>query len=230
MANRFLEVCARCATPTWCEKRKDGRPGCSACKAELFFANVLYRPLGMSLLPWQTKVLRDIYGTQDPETALRTYRRCYISMAKKNGKSFLVGGMPLYHLLAEDELNPEAYGAAAAKEQASIVFRAAKQFIRGNRLLRDKLRVLSSTRRITRTDGNGFYAVISADGDLQDGIEPSLALVDELHRWKTAKAETLYDVLSKGMISRVEPLLVQITTAGEIYNSPICYAEHEYAD
>jgi hypothetical protein len=40
--------------------------------------------------------------------------------------------------------------------------------------------------------------VPSADGDLQDGIEPSLALpslplLDELHRWKTARAKTLLE-------------------------------------
>jgi len=71
--------------------------------------------------------------------------------------------------------------------------------------------------------------VLSADGDLQDGIEPSLALIDELHRWKTAKAKTLYDVVNSGTISRAEPLTVEITTAGDVYESPICWPEHEYA-
>jgi len=45
----------------------------------------------------------------------RRYQRGYVSTAKQNGKSFLTGGLPIYHMLAETELNPEAYGAAAAK-------------------------------------------------------------------------------------------------------------------
>jgi phage terminase large subunit-like protein len=96
-------------------------------------------------------------------------------------------------------------------------------------MLQSRLKVLDTTKRIVRKDGGGFYAVLSADGDIQDGIEPSLALMDELHRWKQAKAETLYDVITKGTISRKEPLVVEITTAGEINDSPICWREHEFA-
>jgi phage terminase large subunit-like protein len=71
--------------------------------------------------------------------------------------------------------------------------------------------------------------VISADGDLQDGVGPSLAIFDELHRWHTDKAKTLWDVLTKGTIAREQPLVVEITTAGTQHSSPICYQEHEYA-
>lgn len=226
-AERF-DVCDYCQSPTWVYIRHDGRPQCKACKVERFFENVLYKPIGFALLPWQRKILRDIYGTV-ADDGLRRYRRAYISVAKKNGKSFLVGGLPLYHLLMENELKPEAYGAAAAKDQAGIVFRAASELVRRNPMLTSRLRVLDSTKRIIRKDGGGFYAVLSADGDIQDGIEPSLAILDELHRWKAAKANTLYDVITKGTISRKEPLVVQITTAGEINDSPICWREHEYA-
>ena len=60
----------------------------------------------------------------------------------------------------------------------------------------------SYSRGILRWDGGGSYAVLSADGDMQDGIRPSLLLRDEVHRWKTQRAETLYDVVTKGQISR----------------------------
>lgn len=223
-----LEICGFCSTPTWCEIAPTGKPYCLACKVERFFEEVLYKPIGFALLPWQRSILRDLYGTVD-DSGIRRYRRAYLSVAKKNGKSFLVGGLPLYHLLMENELKPEAYGAAAAKDQAGIVFRAASELVRRNPMLTSRLKVNESTKRIIRKDGGGFYAVLSADGDIQDGIEPSLAILDELHRWKAAKAGTLYDVITKGTISRKEPLVVQITTAGEINDSPICWREHEYA-
>ena len=190
---------------------------------------MLYPPLGYQLLGWQKKVLRDIFGNVSSETGKRKDRSAYISVAKKNGKSFLIGGLPIYHLLMEDEQNPEAYGAAAAKDQAGLVFKAAAQLVMANRYLLERLKVLPSTKRILRRDGGGFYAVLSADGDVQDGIEPSLAIRDEVHRWKTARAETLRDVIVKGQISRDEPLDIAITTAGAEYESPMWWREYQHA-
>lgn len=228
MSDGRLEICAYCQTPTWCEIRANGKPQCKACKVERFFDEILYKPIGFRLLPWQRRDIRKVYGTVD-EHGIRRYRRAYLTVPKKNGKSFLVGGLPLYHLLMENEMNASAYGAAASKDQAGLVYRAATELIRRNPLLSSKLKVLETTKRLVRRDGGGFYAVLSADGDIQDGIEPSLAIMDELHRWRAAKAETLYDVITKGTISRKQPLVVEITTAGEKNDSPICWREHEYA-
>ena len=133
VADYTLQTCGYCQADTWCEIRRNGMPQCRACKVERFFAEILYPPLGYKLLEWQRKVLRDLYGTVSPEDGKRRYRSAYVSVAKKNGKSFLIGGLPLYHLLMENERNPEAYGAAAAKDQAGLVFKAAAQLVAANR-------------------------------------------------------------------------------------------------
>jgi phage terminase large subunit-like protein len=143
--------------------------------------------------------------------------------------SFLVGGLPVYHLLLEGEPRPEAYGAASAREQAGLVFKSASQLVNANPLLLSKLKVLPSTKRIISRDGSGFYAVLSADGNVQDGIEPSLAIRDELHRWTSARAEVLRDVMRKGQISRDQPLDIVITTAGAEFESKLWWGEYEYA-
>jgi len=221
--------CLYCKAKTWCELRSNKRWQCRACKIERFFSRILFPPLSLVLLPWQKKVLRDLYGTVKPEDGSRQYTSAYISVAKKNGKSFLIGGLPIYHLCMEDEENPEAYGGAAAKEQAGIVFKSARKLVEANPDLLARLKVLPSTKRIIKRNGNGFYAVLSADGDLQDGIEPSLSIRDEVHRWKNARAETLYDVMTKGQISRVDPLDIAITTAGAEYESPLWFREYESA-
>jgi phage terminase large subunit-like protein len=223
------DTCAWCGADTWCELRANGAPQCRACKIELFYEQVLYPPLGYRLLPWWRKVIRDLYGTVEPETGLRRYRRAYISLGKQNGKSYGTGGLPIYHLLMEDERDPEAYGCAAAREQAGIVFKAAAGLVNVNPVLLARLRVLPSTKRIVRRDGAGIYTVLSADGDVQDGIRPSLLIRDEIHRWKTARAETLRDVTTKGQISRDEPLDIQITTAGAEFESPLWWSEYEFA-
>jgi phage terminase large subunit-like protein len=222
-------TCAYCSADTWCETRHNGKPQCRACKVERFYSEILYPPLGYRLLYWHRKVLRDLFGTVRAEDGSRRFQRGYISTAKQNGKSFLTGGLPIYHMLMEDELNPEAYGAAAAKEQAGIVFKAAAMLVSANPELRSRLKVLPSTKRIVRRDGGGTYQVLSADGDVQDGIRPSLLIRDEMHRWKNSKAETLYDVTTKGQISRDEPLDLAITTAGAEYESPLWFQEYEVA-
>src|SRR5450631_2086905 len=52
--------------------------------------------------------------------------------------------LPIYHLLMENELNPEAYGCAAAKDQAGIIFKAAARLIIANSELRWRFKLLES--------------------------------------------------------------------------------------
>jgi phage terminase large subunit-like protein len=225
------EQCGYCGDLTWCEKRSDDSWQCRACKAETFFA-WMYAHIRKTLLPWQITDIRAIFGAVDPATGSRRYRKAYDEKPKKNGKTFLVGGCPIYHLVAEDtiEERPEAYGAAATVSQASLVFKSAAALIDANPALRNLLRVYPSSKKIVLRDGRGFYQVLSSDGNGADGIEPSLALIDEVHRWTTAKAQTLWDVIWKGMISRPEPLGIETTTAGDEDESLIWNQERDLVE
>jgi phage terminase large subunit-like protein len=228
-SNYRPDTCAYCEADTWCETRSDGTPQCRACKVERFYERVLYPPLNLELMGWHRQTIRDLFGTVKREDGRRQFRRAYVSTAKQNGKTFITAGLPLYHILMEDELQPEAYGSASAKEQAGLVFKAASNMVKVNPDLNARLKILETVKRITRRDGGGMYQVLSADGDVSDGIRPSLNIRDEMHRWKTQKAETLYDVTTKGQISRDEPLDIAITTAGAEYESPLWFGEYEFA-
>lgn len=223
------ERCSYCDKETWCEIRANGKPQCRACKIVRFFEQILYAPLGYSLQAWQKEVLIDLYGTVDLETGRRCYRRSFVSVAKQNGKSFLLGGLPLFHMMAEYELQPQAFGVASARDQAGIVFDAARLLVEANPYLQKHLQVTASVKRIHKKDGNGAYAVLSAEGKVQDGKRPSLLLFDELHRFTKKGAEVVYSVLTKGMISRAEPLMIQTTTSGDQYECPLWWNEYEYA-
>lgn len=143
--------------------------------------------------------------------------------------SFLVGGLPVYHIMMEDELQPEAFGVASARDQAGIVFNAAKLLVDNNPMLQRYLKILEGTKRIVRRDGRGLYKVLAADGATQDGKRPSLLLIDELHRFKRKSSEEVHSVLTKGTISRREPLMIEITTSGDEFESPLWFSEYEYA-
>lgn len=225
------EKCAYCGTETWCERRANGQRQCRGCKAERFFERVLLQPLGYRLLDWQRKDLRAIFGTVSQETGRRRYDRAFLSEAKKNGKTFIVGGVPLYGLVMEPHLRKpiKIFGGAGAKDQAGLVFQAAQTFVAANPALQRQLKVVPTGKRIVRRDGGGFYAVLSADGDVQDGVEPYISIRDELHRWNKSGAESLRDAMTKGQVAQDEPLDIVITTAGAEYESPLWLEEYEHA-
>ena len=80
------------------------------------------------LLPWQEQIIRDVFGIVDAE-GHRQFRTAYVEIGKKNGKSELAAAVALYLLYADGEPSAEVYGAAADRQQASIVFDVAKQML-----------------------------------------------------------------------------------------------------
>lgn len=200
-----------------------------------FFQRVLKHTKGafagvpFMLMPWQREIISDIFGTLDDE-GHRCFQTAYIEVPKKNGKSETAAGIALFCLIADDEPGAEVYSAASAKDQASLVFRVAASMVEKSPMLSQHLRVIRSTKTIVkRNDPDSFYRAISADGDLQDGINPHCVIADELHRWKVGKALDLWEILERGTIARRQPLVFAITTAGVQDESPLCWRYHEYA-
>ncbi|MGC4050971.1 MAG: terminase large subunit [Paludibaculum sp.] len=180
------------------------------------------------LMPWIRDVLRDIFGTLD-EDGMRRYRECYLEVPKKNTKTTVCAGIVVFCVATAPISGTEVYSAATSKEQAGIVFRAAAQMALNSPVLRRRLKVVPSAKRIFRRDDpTSFYAALSADGDVNDGINPSVVIKDELHRWRTRKAMELNEILSRGGITRQESLEINISTAGEEGESPLCWRQHEY--
>ena len=175
-----MQNCSFCEKPTaWAELLADGRILCPACRPCLFFESHLtltgdYAGRQFRLMPWTRQVLRDIFGTLD-EKGLRQYKDIYLEVAKKNSKTTFCAGLVLYCLSTATSAGTEVYSAATSKDQAGIVFRAAQQMVRSSRELSRRLSVIPSTKRIVRRDDpTSFYAAISADGDIHDGINPHL--------------------------------------------------------
>ena len=83
------------------------------------------------LLPWQERIVRDIFGVVR-EDSTRQFRTAYVEIPKKNGKSELAAAIALYLLYADNEPSAEVYGAAADRQQASIVFDVAKRVFGGS--------------------------------------------------------------------------------------------------
>ena len=174
------------------------------------------------LFPWQEQVIRDIFGIVD-EHGNRQFRTAYVEIPKKNGKSELAAAVALYLLYADGEPSAEVYGAAADRQQASIVFDVANQMVQMCPALLKRSKIMTATKRIVNYSNAGFYQVLSAEVGTKHGLNVSGLVFDELH---TQPNRQLYDVLTKGSgDAREQPLYFLITTAGTDRES-ICYELH----
>src|SRR5262252_10992728 len=101
--------------------------------------------LPFKLEPWQKKFIRDIY---EPHIGLRrAVRRAILSMARKNGKTALIAAIALAHLVGPEAIvNGEIYSAANDRDQASIVFKFAKQIVELEPELHKKIEIIPSTK------------------------------------------------------------------------------------
>jgi hypothetical protein len=150
-----------------------------------------------------------------------------ILVPKKNGKTTLLAALALFHLRVVNEA--EVIIVAASREQAGVLFEQAVGFIRRSDL-EDIYAVRPGYREIRlhgpegprqKTAGAGSSGsrirVLAADADTADGVIPTLALVDELHRHRSSD---LYDILRYGLTPR-QGQMITISTAGTRMDSPL---------
>jgi len=140
-------------------------------------------------------------------------RETLILVSKKQGKSTLLGALALYHLALVPDA--ECVIVAASRDQAAIMLRQAHGLIHRSPLLQQMMR--TKQREVVSLTDQGRVRVLASDVDTADGVLPTLGLVDELHRHKTAD---LYGVLRDGLGPR-NGQLVTISTAGSTEASPL---------
>ena len=168
------------------------------------------------LLPWQEQLIRDIFGIVKTD-GNRQFRTAFVEICKKVGKSELAAAIALYLLYADNEPSAEVYGAAADRQQASIVFDVARQMVEMSPALMKRSKLMSATKRIVNYGNAGFYQVLSAEVGSKHGFSISGLVFDEIH---TQPNRQLYDVLTKySSDARQNPLHFIITTAGNDRNS-----------
>ncbi len=178
------------------------------------------------LLPWQDKIIRDIFGTVK-DNGFRQYNTAYVEIPKKNGKSEIAAAIALYLTCADSEWGAEVYGCAADRQQASIVFDVAVDMVDQCPALKKRIKPIISQKRLVYMPLGSFYQVLSSEAFSKHGLNVHGVIFDELHAQPTRE---LYDVMTKGSgDARMQPLFFLITTAGTDRNS-ICYEVHQKAD
>jgi len=168
----------------------------------------------ITLEPFQVFFLCNLFGFRNLDNT-RRFTSALLAMARKNAKSTIASGIGLYCLTMEGEKGPQVISAATTGDQAAIVFKVAKKMADRKPQLREAFNVECFTRAISCYDNGGLFKAINAKASTQDGLNPSCAILDEIHAHKT---HDLLNVLQSAAGGRRNPLFLFTTTEG--YETP----------
>lgn len=193
----------------------------AARHAVQFFHERLTYPRGqlkgraLELQPWQQAIVGNLFGWKRPD-GTRRYRRCFVYVAKKNGKTALLAGILLYVLLCDGEGGAGVFSCAYNKDQASLIYRDAAAMCLADEELAEQVTIYgfrggSQQRSIVLNDDPmSSYRPLASDAGSSDGLDVHLAAVDEVHRHKSPD---LIGILEDGTAARLQPIVIYITTA-----------------
>lgn len=185
------------------------------------------RGVPLVLLPWQKFIIYNIMGFYEKGTDIRKYKEAFIYIARKNGKTSFAAALAWALALYYRRSGSTCYIVAAALKQALESF----NFIRFNIKYMgedDTFRILDNNAEhsITREFDNGSVRIeaLASNPDKQDSLNANLAILDEIHAYKTPKNYNLFKEMMKAYTNK---LLIGITTAGDNMNS-FCYRKLKY--
>ena len=173
--------------------------------------------------PWQEFIIGSVYGWKSIETGLRRFRVVWCEMGRKNGKSTIAYPAMIHGLVLDDEPGAEVYSLATKKDQAKIVYNLARRAAIKVPEFADVINPYRDKLYIEDTDSKA--EALGHDADTTDGLNPSVVICDEIHKWKSRE---LWDVIDTATGARAQPLIWVITTAGRAGADDIYGQEHEY--
>jgi phage terminase large subunit-like protein len=163
-----------------------------------------------NLEDWQSDdIIRPAFGWKRAD-GTRRYRRIYVWVPRKNGKTELAAGIALLVLVGDGELGGEVYAIAAHEDQARIVFNQASTMVGKSATLNDDLVPLKSS--IYCPALNAAFKPLSGKAEGKHGLNASGLIGDEIHEWKTGD---LYQFVHDSEDARSQPLEFLISTAGK---------------
>lgn len=178
----------------------------------------------LSLLPWQQFVIGSMFGWKRAN-GLRRFRRSYVEIARKNGKTTLAAGIGLYLLSADSEAGAEVYAAATKRDQARLCWDEASRMVMRTPALHKRIKSTPSRANLHILETSSKFEALGGDSDSLDGLNVHGALIDELHAHRT---RDVVDVLETAAGAREQPMFLYITTAG-VAGESIYQETHDYA-
>ena len=162
---------------------------------------------------WQKALVSVLFGIVD-ETGARQFREVFIVIARKNGKTLFAAAIAAYCTYLDGEFGGRVYFSAPKLDQASLCFDAYYQMIR-------KEPELDSITKKRRTDiyiesTNTTARPLAFSAKKSDGLNPSVAVCDEIASWAGDQGLKYYEVIKSAFGARRQPILLAISTSGYI--------------
>ena len=178
---------------------------------------------------WEKAIVANLFGWYKLDflgRTVRRYRKCFIYIPRKNGKTPLVAAIHNAVYFMDEEAGQVNNLAAASRDQATKLYRHIDGMIENEPEMSKRCHRYATTRSVTKSD-NSVTKVIPADERVAHGDNPHFQAIDELHSQPDRR---LYTALTSAMSSanRIQPILFMITTAD--YDRPsVCNDEYNFA-
>ena len=179
----------------------------------------------MELMGWQCFVEANIYGWVDRVTGLRRFRENLIIVGTGNGKSTIMAGNATFLACKDGERGADIYLLANSKDQAGVVFRECSGQIKASPALARRFRPLRDG--IYYDKMNATIRHRSSDSKRLDGLNPHGAIFDEIHEYRDFK---LINVIKMKNVKRKQPVIIYITTMGDVIDGPLAYYYDLFTD
>ena len=158
------------------------------------------------LADFQKRFIRDVYD--NPAGT----RRAILSVARKNGKSGLIAGLLLAHLVGpEAKQNSQLVSGAMSRDQAALVFNLASKMVQQSPALSQIVRIVPSGKRLLGLPLNTEFRALSADGKTAHGLSPVLAILDEVGQVRGPQSDFV-DAVITSQGAHESPLQIVIST------------------
>ncbi|WP_065980498.1 terminase large subunit [Lactiplantibacillus plantarum] len=164
---------------------------------------------------FQKWLIGSLYGWREKGTGNRRYNKAFISMARKNSKTYVASCIAIASLLLEDKpaKNRQVLFVSNALKQAKIGYEMVsselRQVVKLSPALRSTLDI--KKKQITKLDDDSFIVPVAGKAETLDGFNPTTAIIDEYHQ---ASNHAIYNVLKSGMGQQKNGLLCIISTSG----------------
>lgn len=158
------------------------------------------------LAEFQKQFVRDVFD--NPAGT----RRAILSVSRKNGKSGLIAGLLLAHLVGpEAKQNSQIVSGAMSRDQAALVFSLASKMVQLSPKLSAIVRIVPSGKRLIGLPLNVEFKALAADGKTAHGLSPVLAILDEVGQVRGPQSDFV-DAITTSQGAHAEPLLIAIST------------------
>lgn len=169
---------------------------------------------------WQKAFVSVVFGICD-DTGRRQFREIVLIIARKNGKTLFAGAIAEYMNFCDGEYGSRIYFCATKLDQAKLCYDAYFQML----MQEPELSGLAKKRRtdIYIESSNSSAQPLTFNSRKADGLNPHLAVCDEIASWHGDAGLKQYEVLKSALGAREQPMILSISTAG--YENDSIYDE-----